>query len=66
MFPVALTASMLVFFTCAVPIAITLGMVSAMTMYGSGIPLQAMIQRMFAALDSFPLTAIPSSSSPAR
>lgn len=59
MFPVALTASMLVFFTCAVPIAITLGMVSAMTMYGSGIPLQAMIQRMFAALDSFPLTAIP-------
>ncbi|MBP1848436.1 C4-dicarboxylate transporter DctM subunit [Rhizobium petrolearium] len=59
MFPVALTASMLIFFTCAVPIAITLGMVSAMTMYGSGIPLQAMIQRMFAALDSFPLTAIP-------
>ncbi|SOC44045.1 C4-dicarboxylate transporter DctM subunit [Rhizobium subbaraonis] len=59
MFPVALTASMLVFFTCAVPIAVTLGMVSAMTMYGSGIPLQAMIQRMFAALDSFPLTAIP-------
>ena len=59
MFPVALTASMLVFFTCAVPIAITLGMVSAMAMYGSGIPLQAMIQRMFAALDSFPLTAIP-------
>ncbi|MBL0937215.1 TRAP transporter large permease [Rhizorhabdus sp.] len=59
MFPVALTASMLVFFTCAVPIAVTLGMVSAMAMYGSGIPLQAMIQRMFAALDSFPLTAIP-------
>lgn len=59
MFPVALIASMLIFFTCAVPIAITLGMVSAMTMYGSGIPLQAMIQRMFAALDSFPLTAIP-------
>ena len=59
MFPVALTASMLIFFTCAVPIAITLGMVSAMTMYGSGIPLQAMIQRMFAALDSFPPTAIP-------
>ncbi|MCE5975199.1 TRAP transporter large permease [Sinirhodobacter sp. WL0062] len=59
MFPVALTASMLIFFTCAVPIAVTLGMVSAMAMYGSGIPLQAMIQRMFAALDSFPLTAIP-------
>lgn len=59
MFPVALIASMLIFFACAVPIAITLGMVSAMTMYGSGIPLQAMIQRMFAALDSFPLTAIP-------
>ena len=59
MFPVALTASMLVFFTCAVPIAVTLGMVSAMAMYGSGIPLQAIIQRMFAALDSFPLTAIP-------
>ena len=59
MFPFAMSASMLIFFTCAVPIAITLGMVSAMTMYGSGIPLQALIQRMFAALDSFPLTAIP-------
>lgn len=59
MFPFAMSASMLIFFTFAVPIAITLGLVSAMTMYGSGIPLQAMIQRMFAALDSFPLTAIP-------
>lgn len=59
MFPFAMSASMLIFFTFAVPIAISLGLVSAMTMYGSGIPLQAMIQRMFAALDSFPLTAIP-------
>lgn len=59
MFPFAMSASMLIFLTFAVPIAITLGLVSAMTMYGSGIPLQAMIQRMFAALDSFPLTAIP-------
>lgn len=59
MFLFAMSASMLIFFTFAVPIAITLGLVSAMTMYGSGIPLQAMIQRMFAALDSFPLTAIP-------
>lgn len=59
MFPAAISFSMIIFFTCAVPVAVTLGMVSVLTMYGSGIPLQAMIQRMFAALDSFPLTAIP-------
>lgn len=59
MYPIAIGFSLFAFFILAVPIAITLAMTSAITMYSSGIPLQAMVQRMFAALDSFPLTAIP-------
>ncbi|MFK4826216.1 TRAP transporter large permease [Paenochrobactrum sp. BZR 588] len=59
MYPIAIGFSLFAFFLLTVPIAITLGMTSAITMYSSGIPLQALVQRMFAALDSFPLTAIP-------
>src|SRR3546814_254897 len=50
---------LLAFFLLGVPIAIALGMASAVFMYGSDIPMQAMVQRMFAGLDSFPLAAIP-------
>lgn len=59
MTPMAFGAILLLFFAAGIPIAIALGMTAAVSMHGSGIPLQAMVQRMFAALDSFPLSAIP-------
>jgi len=54
-----ISVTLLLFFVLGVPIAIALGMTSVIAMQASGIPLHGVIQRMFAALDSFPLTAIP-------
>jgi C4-dicarboxylate transporter DctM subunit len=50
---------LILLFSIGVPIAIALGMTSVVFMQSSGIPLQALVQRMFAGLDSFPLAAIP-------
>ncbi|WP_052341684.1 TRAP transporter large permease [Salinarimonas rosea] len=59
MTPGLFAAALLALFAIGVPIAVALGLSAAISMYGSGIPLQAMVQRMFAALDYFPLAAIP-------
>ncbi|MDJ0390614.1 TRAP transporter large permease [Roseomonas sp. E05] len=59
MSPVVIGLSLLALFALGVPIAISLAGTAALSMHASGIPLQALVQRMFAALDSFPLTAIP-------
>ncbi|HWL84144.1 MAG TPA: TRAP transporter large permease [Roseomonas sp.] len=59
MSPIAIGLSLLALFALGVPIAISLAGTAALSMQASGIPLQALVQRMFAALDSFPLTAIP-------
>ncbi|MCI0755445.1 TRAP transporter large permease [Teichococcus vastitatis] len=59
MSPIAIGIVLLLLFALGVPIAISLAATAAISMHASGIPLQAMVQRMFAALDSFPLTAIP-------
>jgi C4-dicarboxylate transporter DctM subunit len=59
MSPAVIGVVLILLFTIGVPIAIALGMTSVVFMQGSGIPLQALVQRMFAGLDSFPLAAIP-------
>lgn len=59
MTPATLGLLLLLLFGAGLPIAITLASTAAIFMQSSGIPLQAMVQRMFAALDSFPLAAIP-------
>ncbi|MEI8671585.1 TRAP transporter large permease subunit [Vibrio sp. SA48] len=57
----ALLASLLIpFFLLGVPIAISIILVSIITLYFfTSIPLIALPQRMFVGLDSFPLMAIP-------
>lgn len=55
----AIGVVLLLLFSSGVPIAVALGMTSVVSMQNSGIPLQALVQRMFAGLDSFPLAAIP-------
>lgn len=59
MSPAVIGVVLILLFSIGVPIAIALGMTSVVFMQGSGIPLQALVQRMFAGLDSFPLAAIP-------
>lgn len=59
MSPALIIAVLLVLFFAAVPIVIALGAVSMIYMHSTDIPLQAVAQRMFAGLDSFPLAAIP-------
>jgi C4-dicarboxylate transporter DctM subunit len=59
MSPAVIGVVLILLFSVGVPIAIALGMTSVVYMQSSGIPLQALIQRMFAGLDSFPLAAIP-------
>jgi len=59
MAPATLGLLLLLLFGMGLPIAIALASTAAVFMQTSGIPLQAMVQRMFAALDSFPLAAIP-------
>ena len=46
-------------FALGVPIALSLALASALALQAQGIPLNAVVQRMFTALDSFPLAAIP-------
>lgn len=46
-------------FALGVPIALALTLASALALQAQGIPLNAVVQRMFTALDSFPLAAIP-------
>jgi C4-dicarboxylate transporter DctM subunit len=55
----AIGVVLILLFSVGVPIAIALGMTAVVFMQSSGIPLQALVQRMFAGLDSFPLAAIP-------
>lgn len=59
MFPASIGLTLLLLFVVGAPIAIALGMTSVIAMYSSGVPLHGIVQRMFASLDSFPLTAIP-------
>lgn len=46
-------------FFIGIPISFSLGMVSLLGIVMSGYPLEVVIQRMFAGVDSFPLVAIP-------
>src|SRR5918998_6150394 len=59
MSPALIGVVLILLFSLGVPIAIALGMTAVVFMASSGIPLQALVQRMFAGLDSFPLAAIP-------
>lgn len=59
MTPSAIGLVLLLLFATGLPIALALGMTATIFMHETGIPLQALVQRMFASLDSFPLTAIP-------
>lgn len=57
--PIGIGFVLLLLLFAGVPIAIALGMTSIVSMQISGIPLQSLVQRMFAGIDSFPLAAIP-------
>jgi len=57
--PIGIGFVLLLLLSAGVPIAIALGMTSIVSMQTSGIPLQSLVQRMFAGIDSFPLAAIP-------
>jgi len=59
MSPLSIGFVLLALFSTGVPIALALGMTAVISMQASGIPLQALVQRLFAGLDSFPLAAIP-------
>ncbi|TLS38429.1 TRAP transporter large permease [Pseudalkalibacillus caeni] len=58
MIPVVII-SLLVLFALSVPIAISLGITSTIAVSYTGMPLLVVIQRMFGAIDLFPLMAIP-------
>ncbi|WP_019119993.1 TRAP transporter large permease [Brevibacillus massiliensis] len=52
--------SLLVLLLLSVPVALSIGLASTISFFSDGtMPLTVLIQRMFAALDSFPLMAIP-------
>jgi C4-dicarboxylate transporter DctM subunit len=52
--------SMLIFFALSVPIAISMGLASAIAIWwDGGAPIIVLIQRLFTSIDSFPLMAIP-------
>ncbi|MFM1651563.1 TRAP transporter large permease [Brevibacillus sp. B_LB10_24] len=52
--------SLLVMLLLSVPVALSIGLASMISLINDGtMPLTVLIQRMFAALDSFPLMAIP-------
>lgn len=51
---------MLIFFALSVPIAVSMGLASAIALWSSdGAPLVVLAQRSFTSVDSFPLMAIP-------
>lgn len=57
---IALVLAMLVLFALGMPIAWAMALASAGYMvFGPGIPLQAVVQRLIGGIDSFPLLAIP-------
>ncbi len=56
---IGLVSSLLVLFAISVPIALALGMASLPLLIGKGIPLIAVPQVVFEALDSFTLMALP-------
>lgn len=59
MVSILLFASLVLFFLLNVPIAVALGLSSAIAIGLSGMPLTVIIQRMVTSNDSFPLMAIP-------
>ncbi len=55
-----LFGSLLIFFIIGVPIAVALGLASAVALWWNGdIPLLILVQRAFTSIDSFPLMAVP-------
>jgi C4-dicarboxylate transporter DctM subunit len=57
---VVLMIFMLVFFALSVPIAVSMGLASAVALWWEGsTPLIVLVQRSFTSIDSFPLMAIP-------
>lgn len=51
---------MLIFFALSVPIAVSMGLASAIALWwDGGTPIIVLIQRLFTSIDSFPLMAIP-------
>jgi C4-dicarboxylate transporter, DctM subunit len=55
-----LFGSLLIFFIIGVPIAVALGLASAVAVWWTGdIPLLILVQRAFTSIDSFPLMAVP-------
>jgi C4-dicarboxylate transporter, DctM subunit len=57
---VVLMICMLVFFALSVPIAVSIGLASAVALWWEGsTPLIVLVQRSFTSIDSFPLMAIP-------
>ncbi|MFZ7946123.1 MULTISPECIES: TRAP transporter large permease [Bacillaceae] len=57
---IVLMICMLVFFALSVPIAVSIGLASAIALWWEGsTPLIVLVQRSFTSIDSFPLMAIP-------
>ncbi len=49
----------MIFILSGLPIAVSMGLPAAIYLLISGIPISVMVQRMVAALNSFPLLAVP-------
>ncbi|MFT9846072.1 TRAP transporter large permease [Aneurinibacillus sp. REN35] len=57
---VVLMVFMLLFFALSIPIAVSMGLASAIALWWEGgTPLMVLVQRSFTSIDSFPLMAIP-------
>ncbi|MGD9941083.1 MAG: TRAP transporter large permease [Clostridia bacterium] len=59
MIAIPLFAALVLFFVVNVPIAVALGLASALGIFLSGMPFTLVVQRMVTSNDSFPLMAIP-------
>ena len=57
--------SMLIFFGLSVPVAVSIGLASPGEVGAANLPWLVVAQQLYAALDKYPLVAIPSSSWPA-
>ena len=58
--PIVLFGCLILFFAISVPIAVSMGMASAVAIWWEGgTPLLVLVQRSFTSTDSFPLMAIP-------
>jgi TRAP-type mannitol/chloroaromatic compound transport system permease large subunit len=51
--------SMLIFFGLSVPVAVSIGLASLAGVGAAGLPWVVVAQQLFAALDKYPLVAIP-------